>query len=233
VIVELPAVGAIDAVVEVIPPASVAHRPPHHGRQRDARGPADEAPGFGDHAHALRQPGERRADRPAEPLDGRGGFQVVDRESAADVERVERAEPAGGSRVDETRAGPDRLHVHVGPRDLRTHVEREAGDADARPRRQRDEIERRRRVAAELPGQVDDRRAAAERHAQQQPHAFAIRHELGDLVRVVDDESRDAVLERMADVGVALDRVRVDAARRGYAGIADEVHLAVGREIEP
>ena len=59
-----------------------------------------------------------------------------------------------------------------------------------------------------------DRRRAAERHAQQQLGALAIAHELADLVRVVGDEGRDAETQRVANVAVALDRVRVNAALR-------------------
>ena len=89
------------------------------------------------------------------------------------------------------------------------------------------------RVAAELARQVDDRVGIPERDAQQQADPRAAGVELGDLLGVVDDEGRDAAVERVADVRTALDRVGVDAAARRDAGVPDEVHLAVRRKVKP
>ena len=125
------------------------------------------------------------------------------------------------------------LDMGIGAADLRADVERNADDLDARPCRGLNERHRGLRIAAELAGQVHHRVRAAVRQAQQQPRAVAVGPELGEFVRVVHDEGRDAVFERVADVDIALDRVRVDAARGLDTGGADAIHLAIGGEIEP
>ena len=104
-----------------------------------------------------------------------------------------------------------------------------------RPRFDRvlDEPDRGVRIATELARQVDDRVRIAERNAQQQPDARATDVELGDFLGIVDNEGRDATVERMTDVRAALDRVRVDAAAWRDAGVPNEIHLAIRREVEP
>ena len=86
-------------------------------------------------------------------------------------------------------------------------------DPDAALGRVLDQPDRGVGVAAELARQVDDRVGIAEGDAQQQADPRAAGVELRDLLGVVDDEGRDAAVERVADVGAALDRVGVDAAR--------------------
>jgi hypothetical protein len=123
--------------------------------------------------------------------------------------------------------------MRIGAADLRADMERDADDLDACTCRGLDESDRSFRVTAELAGQVHHCVRAAVRQAQQQPRPVAVGPELGEFIRVVHDEGRDAVFERVADVDIALDRVRVDAARGLDAGGADAIHLAIGREIEP
>ena len=86
-------------------------------------------------------------------------------------------------------------------------------------------------VAAEFARQVAHRTGTAERHAQQQLGLVAIGLELAHLVRVVGDEDPHAEMQRVADVDVALDRVRVDAARRVDAELRDQLRLAGGGQV--
>ena len=62
--------------------------------------------------------------------------------------------------------------------------------------------------------------------------ALAIAHELPDLVRIVGDEGRHAVAQRVANVAVALDRMRVDAALGRDALRLDQFDFAGRGEIE-
>ena len=134
---------------------------------------------------------------------------------------------------DQAATGVDGLHVLAGMRQLRAGVEGQPHDAQAEAVRVLDEADRRVRVAAELARKVDDRVGVPERDAQQQSHALAGNHELCHLLRVVDHERLDPEVERVPDVGAALDRVRVHAAARRNAGVADQVHFAIRREVEP
>ena len=96
-----------------------------------------------------------------------------------------------------------------------------------------DQAEHRARLAAEL--LATGRTTAVglrKRDAQQQLGALAVAHELADLVRVVGDERRHAEAQRVADVAVALDRVRVDAALRGDALRLDQLDLTGRRQVE-
>jgi hypothetical protein len=95
-----------------------------------------------------------------------------------------------------------------------------------------DQAEHCARLAAELLGQVADGGRAAEADPDQELGTLAVAHELADLVRVVDDEGRDAEAQRVANVAVALDRVRVDAALRGDALRLDQLDLAGRRQVE-
>ena len=97
--------------------------------------------------------------------------------------------------------------------------------------RQARELEQVLRIAAEFARQVDHRAGTAERHAQQQLGLVAIGLELAHLVRVVGDEDPHAEMQRVADVDVALDRMRVDAARRVDAQLRDQLRLAGGGEV--
>ena len=56
--------------------------------------------------------------------------------------------------------------------------------------------------------------------------------ELADLVLVVDDERVHAEAQRIADVAVALDRMRVDAAIRRHPDRSHQRRLAVGGQVE-
>ena len=87
------------------------------------------------------------------------------------------------------------------------------------------------RIAAEFARQVDDRARRAERNAQQQLRLVAVGLELAHLVGIVRDEDLHAQVQRIADVDVALDRMRVDAARRIDAELGDELDLAGGGEV--
>ena len=106
-IVQLAAERTVHAVVEVIPPAALALCAAHHGGQAEAGGPADETPRLGDDAYPGRQLRERGANRPAEFVDRRRRMQVVDRETAADVEHGQRRQAAGGRLRDQARADFD------------------------------------------------------------------------------------------------------------------------------
>ena len=74
VVEQLAAVGAVQAVVEVVPPMAFALRAAHDRGDADRGRPDDVAAGLGDDAHALRQLGQRRADRRAEAADVRAPF---------------------------------------------------------------------------------------------------------------------------------------------------------------
>ena len=93
------------------------------------------------------------------------------------------------------------------------------------------ELEQILRIAAELSRQVAHGAGRAERHAQQQLALVAVGLELAHLVGIVRDEDLHAEVQRVADVDVALDGVRVDAARRVDAELRDELRLAGGGEV--
>ena len=99
-------------------------------------------------------------------------------------------------------------------------------------RGERQQIRDRLRLAAEFARQVAHRIGAAEGDPNQQRGAGSEIDELAQLIRIVDDESRHAERQRGADVAVALDRMRMDAALGGHAEAAHQVDFAVGREIE-
>jgi hypothetical protein len=111
-------------------------------------------------------------------------------------------------------------------------MERQAADAHAETAGLLDQSEHRARLAAELLRQVADRRRAAEADAQQQLGALAVAHELANFVRIVGHEGRHAEAQRVADVAVALDRVRVDAALRRDALRLDQLDLTGRRQVE-
>ena len=88
------------------------------------------------------------------------------------------------------------------------------------------------RVAAELARQVAHGTRTAERHAQQQLCPARIAHELPHLVGIVGDERPHAEAQRIADILITLDRMRVDAAARIDAQALYELHFSGGGEIE-
>jgi|GEM_PF-4602784 len=187
---------------------------------------------LGDDAHVLRQTRERFADRRAELVDRHDLVVVRHRKTAADVEHVERRQ-AGEQRLGhQIRARTNRFDILGRIARLRAHVEGQAAHADAEAARELDQPEHGARLAAELLRQIDDCVRATEGNAQQELGTLAIAHELLDLVGVVRDERRHAVAQRIADVAVALDRVRVNAALGRNALRLDELHLARGRKIE-
>ena len=96
-----------------------------------AAGPDDVAAGLGDHAHARGQLRQRRAQRRAEAADVLHRLRVVDGKAAADVERVERAEPLAARRGQQPRARLDGLDVLGGIGGLRADVEGQPAHVDA------------------------------------------------------------------------------------------------------
>src|SRR5581483_5407921 len=92
VIVELAAVGAVETIIEVVPPVSLAPGAAHHRGEADGRGADDVATRLSDDADPLGQPGQSRAQRCAEAADVLHGLGVIDGKAPADVESVERSE---------------------------------------------------------------------------------------------------------------------------------------------
>ena len=131
------------------------------------------------------------------------GWHVVDRKSAADVERVERAEPLAPRRGEQPGAGLDRLDVLVRVRRLRADVKGQSAhrrcQAPPPPARARARPPGRSRTCATdrtpRPGFETTRAAAArlDRRAR----------ELAHLVRIVGDEGAHAEVKRVADVALA------------------------------
>ena len=179
----------------------------------------------------LRKLRQRRADRRAEAADVGDLLRVLDGKAAADIERVEHAELLAPGRGDELAAGLDGLDVFAGVTRLRTDVERQPANRDRELARQPRELEQVFRIATELSRQVAHGAGRAERHAQQQLALVAIGLELAHLVGIVGDEDLHAEMQRVADVDVALDGMRVDAARRIDAELGDELRLAGGGEV--
>src|SRR5690606_21481173 len=232
VVEQLTAVRAIQAVVKVIPPAAVALRAPHDARYGDRRGRGDEPPWLGDHAHVRRQAGERGANGSAEVLDVRRRLAVADREAPADIQYVERRQTGQQRPADQNGAGQYR-HPEVARRHrVRADMGRQSAHAHAEPAAGLDELEHCAGLAAELARQIDHRTGAAEGHSQQKLGALAITAELADFVRVVGDERGYAVAQGVADVAVALYRMRVHAALRRHARRLDQLHLAGRGQIE-
>ena len=161
------------------------------------------------------------------------GCAVVDGEAAADVERVEAAELLAPRQPQQLRAGLERLDVLGGIADLRADVERQPAHVDAQVGRQRAPA-----PAASSGSQPNlrDRSHTApgarnETRSSRLACARQVR-ELAHLVGVVGDEGAHAEVERVGDVGRALDRMGVDAALGGYSQAPHQLHLAGGGEIE-
>src|SRR5690606_3796652 len=229
---QLTAVRSVQAVVEVVPPAPVALRFAHHARDRDRRRRGNEAARLGDDANVLRQLRERFTDWRAERLDGHNVLAVCDRKASTDVEDLERGQPCEQAFRDQVRAGANRLDVLGRIGRLRADVEGQSAHADTEPPRELDAPQHGIRLAAELRRQIDHGARTAKRHPQEQLRTLAIAYALLDLVLIVGDERRGAESERVADVAVALDRVRVDAALRRDALCLYQLHFAGRGEIE-
>ena len=212
---------------------ALALRAAHDGGDADRRRAGQVAARFGDHAHALGQPGKRVADGRAVAADVGRGFGIVDRKAAADIECIAGTEPLAARRGQESGADFDGLDMLGGIRGLRTDVERDALHLDALPGGQPRQLQRVLRVATELPRQVADRARMTKRHAQQQRGAPGIGTELAHLVGIIGDKGADAVLERVMDIALALDRMRMNAARRIDIEAGGELHLARGRHVQP
>ena len=88
------------------------------------------------------------------------------------------------------------------------------------------------RRAAELLGEVDLGLGVGEAHPQQQFHLVLVGQEFLQLQRVVVDEHGAAVLQRIADVAVALDGMGMNAASRADTLTAHQIHFAIGGQIE-
>src|SRR6185437_13827687 len=89
-----------------------------------------------------------------EPSDVRRRLHVVDREAAANVERVEGAELRAARRRDEAGTSLDGLHVFDGIGSLRADVERQSAHIDPELRRDARKRERILRIAAEFAREV-------------------------------------------------------------------------------
>ena len=214
---QLAAVGAVQAVVQVVPPVALAPRAPHDARHADGRRSGDEAPGLGDHADALGQLRQRcaRSARRSAPM-SRHRLVVVDREAAADVQRVEDAELLAPRRGDQPGArlrSPRRACSASGvweptwkesPARQAEHRRRGAPAAEGPPGRSRTCATGR----TTAPG-------AAERDAQQQLAPRSLRREnFRSSSGLSATKVRTPNFRALADVLGALDRVGVDAALR-------------------
>ncbi len=111
-------------------------------------------------------------------------------------------------------------------------MERQSVDLDPQIGRQPEQVRDRVRFAAELARQIDPGLGAAERNADQQRAAVAVLDELAQLIRIVDDESIDAVGQGGSDIAVAFDRVRVNAAFGRHLQAPHQFHFTVGGQIE-
>ena len=208
----LAAIASVQAVIEIIPPAPVAQRAPHHGGDGDRGGRGDVAPRFGDDAQGRLQRAQGVANRRTEFLDGhrarpsnRPGIRRRYRACEARCRALQSAQHQVATHV-------DGLDMHRGAGRLRTGVKRQPLDFDAQLRGEREEVRDALRVAAEFARQIGYRIGAAERYANQQRDAAPEFHELAQLVGIVDDEARDTEGQRGANIAIALDRVRVNAA---------------------
>src|SRR5581483_1045825 len=148
-VVEMTAIGAVESVVEVVPPVSLSTRAPHHGRYADHSRTYDAAAGPGDHADPPGELCQRLAQRLAEPADVLHRLRVVDRKAAADVEGVERAELRPATGRHELGARLDRLDVLGRVRCLRSDMERQSAHRDAELGRMPCQLEHILRIAAE------------------------------------------------------------------------------------
>ena len=88
-------------------------------------------------------------------------------------------------------------------------------------------------ITAEFARQIDDGARRPERHAQEQLCLVAVTLELAHFVGVVGDERLHAEVQRIADIDVALDGMRMDAARRVDAELRDELGFTGGGEVQP
>src|SRR5882672_11851726 len=131
VLVMLAAEEAIDAIVQVVPPATLSLCPAHDGRISHRCGSDDEATGLGDDAHLAWNSLESLVDRPAEGLDLRHRRAVGDRESAADIQDIEGPLPHLFALRHQACAHAYRLYILRGVGRLRSHVKRKTADPHA------------------------------------------------------------------------------------------------------
>ena len=111
-------------------------------------------------------------------------------------------------------------------------MKRKPVDLDAQLRSQPAQLSHRFGFAAEFARQIAARLRAAKGQPDQHRTSPLILGELAQLIRIIDDESVDAVIERGADIAVAFNRVGMDAALRRDLQPAHQLHLAIGRQIE-
>ena len=190
-IVDLTAVTAVQAVVEVIPPAAVALCAAHDRGHRDRTGRGNESAGFGDHAHGRVEHPEGSPDRRTIVLDGQVGPRVGRYgKAAADVEQ---GQPVPGlcGMSDQLAADVNGLDIHPGIHGLGSHVKRQPLDGDAQIRGQGEQPRHGRRRAAEFLRQITHGVGTAETHPDQQRYPLAKFDELAQLVGIVDDEASD------------------------------------------
>ncbi len=197
-----------------------------------AQGPDDVAAGLGDDLHAARQLRQGGAQRRAEAADVLHRLGIVDGKAAADVERVAGPEPLTARRRQEFRARLRGLDMLGGIGGLRAGVEGQPAHADAELGRQPRQRQHVLGVAAELARQVAHRPGTAERDAQQQLHLARVARELAHLVGIVGDEGAHAEVQRVGDIGRALDRVAVDAALRRHPEALHQRHFTARGQIE-
>ena len=110
-VIQLAAVGAVQPVVEVVPPAALAPCAPHDRSDANSRRTYDETPGLCNDAHALWQSRESRANRGAEAPYLRRLASVGDWKSSADIERVESSQALTPSGSEQERTRRNRLDV--------------------------------------------------------------------------------------------------------------------------
>ena len=180
--------------------------------------------------------GQRLADRRAEAADVRHLLGVVDREAAADVERVERAELLAPRLRQQPGAGLDGLDMlerHPAPASRRGTTSPRTWIAELA--RQPRQLEC--RSSGSQPNLRDrshDRAGAAERHAQQQLGLVAVAPELAHLIRVVGDE--DLARPRCSALRMSMSRL-IGCVWMQRAGSMpeprDQLHFAGGGEIQP
>ena len=188
VVEDLPAEGAVNPVIQVVPHPIAPLGPTHHGGEAGHRWRSQVAPGLGDHFHMLRHGLKRFPNRRTERVDVFHGAVVVRRKTAADIQHGHAGKGARPSLVKEREAGFYGADVAMAAIHLGAYVEGQAfhvqpeGIGGGQERR---ELADR---TAELPGQVHPGCGIGEACANQHRDAMAIGHELFQLVDVVGYE---------------------------------------------
>ncbi len=161
-VVELAAVGAVESVVEVVPPVTFAARATHDRGDTDRRRSDDVSARLRDDADSLRDLAQRGPERRAEPRDVLNRLRVVDREPPTDIERIEGAELFLPGRRHQLRAGMNRLDMLRRVHCLRADMKRQAANFDADLRGHSREPQQILRIATELARQIAHGPGAAE-----------------------------------------------------------------------